>query len=73
MGRWIRPRPAPEEVDEWDREAEAQGRFYDLTELPAPVKVLVILVVIPFAALAAIFAEIGYALHRMISHFANPS
>ncbi len=73
MGRWIRPRPTPDEIDEWDRDAAAGGRFYDLSGLPTPVRVLVVLVAIPFAAMAAIFAEIGYALNRVISRFANPS
>lgn len=70
MGRWIRPRPTPDEVDEWDREAT---HFYDLTDLPRPIKALLTLIAIPFAAAAAIFAEIGYALHRVISRFAKPS
>lgn len=41
-----------------------------------PHKVLILLLAIPFAALAAIYAEIGYALHRAISalrRFANLS
>jgi hypothetical protein len=71
MRRWIRPRPTSEEVDEWDRDAAATGRFYDLSGLPTPVRVVVVLVVTPFAAMAAMFAEIGYALHRVISRFAS--
>ena len=73
MGRWIREKPTPEESESWDE----GGKHYDLTKLPmilrAPISVLIILVAIPLAALAAIYAEIGYALHRLTRRFANHS
>jgi hypothetical protein len=73
MGKWIRPRPTPEEIDEWD----FGGKHYELAWVPRvlrlPLSALIILVAIPLAAIAAIYAEIGYALHRLVSHFASPS